>query len=197
MPQLIEKGKNSIIEAKYDEAVKSLDKATDIDPKNRDAWYYKGLSFYNLQRYLEAVKSLDKATDIDPKNGDAWYYKGLSFYNLQRYLEAVKSLDKATDIDPKNRDAWYYKGLSFYNLQRYLEAVKSLDKATDIDPKNSKVMKKLHDIYSNYTFEFDKALKISKQRDTSKFENEVELIEDLIKTRNYDEAISRTRDLTG
>ena len=160
MRQLIDKGKNSIIEAKYDEAVKSLDKATDIDPKNSDAWYYKGLSFYNLQRYLEAVKSLDKATDIDPKNGDAWYYKGLSFYNLQRYLEAVKSLDKATDIDPKNRDAWYYKGLSFYNLQRYLEAVKSLRQGHRyMILKIVKSMKKLHDIYSNYSFEFDEALK--------------------------------------
>ena len=42
-------------------------------------------------------------------------------------------------------------------------------------------MKKLHNIYSNYSFEFDEALKISKQHDTSIFENEVELIDDLIK----------------
>ena len=90
--QLIDKGKNSIIEAKYDEAVKSLDNATDIDPKNSDAWYYKGLSFYNLQRYLEAVKSLDKATDIDPKNGDAWYYKGESLYRQGLYNDAIFSL---------------------------------------------------------------------------------------------------------
>ena len=159
---LIDKAKNSIIEAKYDEAVKFLDKATDIDPKNSDAWYYKGISFYNLQRYLEAVKSLDKATDIDPKNSDAWYYKGISFYNLQRYLEAVKSLDKATDIDPKKTYAWYYKGNAFYNLQRYPEAVKSFKVVRDIEPKNSKVLEKLHNIYSNYTLEFDEALKISR-----------------------------------
>ena len=30
-------------------------------------------------------------------------------------------------------------------------------------------------MYSNYTFEFDKALNISKKRDISKFENDFEL----------------------
>ena len=71
----------------------------------------------------------------------------------------------------------------------------SFNVVKDIEPNNSKALEKLHDIYSNYTFEFDEALKISKQRDTNKFEGQVSLIEDLINTRNYEEAVRRVRQL--
>ena len=37
------------------EAVKSLDKATDLDPKNSDAWYYKGESLYRQGLYDDAI----------------------------------------------------------------------------------------------------------------------------------------------
>ena len=95
---------------------------------------------------------------------------------MQRYLEAVKSLDKVTDIDPKNTYAWYYKGNAYYYLHRYHDAVGSFNVVRDFEPKNSKVLGKLHNIYSNYSHEFDEALKISKESDTSIFENEIELI---------------------
>ena len=80
--QLIEKGKNSIIDGKYDDAGKSLDKATDRDWKNGTLGISKDSLFTIYKGTVEAVKSLDKATDIYSKNGDAWYFN--TFFNYSK-----------------------------------------------------------------------------------------------------------------
>lgn len=44
---------------KYREAVKSYDKALELDPKKTEAWYNKGFAFVKLGKYGEVIKSYD------------------------------------------------------------------------------------------------------------------------------------------
>ena len=114
---------------------KSLDKATDLNPKKSDPWYYKGESLYRQGSYDEAILSFDQALNIS-NNETAWSRRGQALDKLGRYDEAVESFDKATNINPKNSNVWYYKGLSLCNAMKYEKAIESFDHVINIDPKN-------------------------------------------------------------
>jgi tetratricopeptide (TPR) repeat protein len=45
----------------------------EINPKNSNAWYSKGLALSKLGRDKEAMKCHEKAGEIDPKY-DTWCY---------------------------------------------------------------------------------------------------------------------------
>ena len=60
-----------------DEAIRSFDKALELNPRNALAWYKRG-GLSGLGRHDEAVRSFDKALELDPTNAAAWHDNGLS-----------------------------------------------------------------------------------------------------------------------
>ena len=68
--------------SKFDEAIKVYEKAIEINPKDSDAWYNKGVTLDSLHKPDEAIKSYNKAIEVNPKNSMAWYKKGLALHIL-------------------------------------------------------------------------------------------------------------------
>ena len=54
---------------KFNEAMKSYDKAIEINSRDSDAWYNKGITLAKLGKFDEAIKAYDKATEINPQLG--------------------------------------------------------------------------------------------------------------------------------
>ncbi len=44
-------------QGKYDEAIKTFDKAIELNPEDADAWYNKGLVLYHQGKYDEAIEA--------------------------------------------------------------------------------------------------------------------------------------------
>jgi tetratricopeptide (TPR) repeat protein len=114
---------------KYKEAIKSFDKALDIDPRDATILSNKGASLNNLGKYKDAIKCLDKALEIEPNNAGAWLNKGNALYNLRKHEEAIKYYDKALDIDPSFAVAWNNKGIALKKLGKDEDAQKCLEEA--------------------------------------------------------------------
>ena len=91
---------------RYNEALKSYDKAVRIKPKYVNAWHGRGVALSNLGRYEEALKSYDKALKLKPDYADSWYGIGIALSNLGQYEGAVKSYDEALKLKPDYADAW-------------------------------------------------------------------------------------------
>ena len=119
---------NSLVvqHGKYEEAIKSYDRAIEIDPKKTEAWYNRGDSLGKLGRHEEAIKSYDRAIEIEPKDAKAWYNRGYSLGELGRNEEAIKSYDRAIAIDQKKAAAWYHKGVCLNKIGRVQEAEECL-----------------------------------------------------------------------
>ena len=193
---LVYDGIADLTNIRYDKALESFDKAILIDPDISDAWYNKGKVLYKLQRYSESISDFNAVNDIDPLNSDAWYYKGQALYNLQRYSEAIDAFDKVLNITKDNSEAWSYKGESLYQQGRFKEAIEPFDKSAQIAPKNDKALSRLHEVYANHTFDYEKALEISKTNaDSSNFQDKVKYIVDLITTDQFEAARTEARTL--
>jgi serine/threonine-protein kinase len=57
-------------QGKQEEAVRSLERAIDLDPRNTFTLQQIGLSYHHLRRYAEEESVLDRALKIDPNNVD-------------------------------------------------------------------------------------------------------------------------------
>jgi tetratricopeptide (TPR) repeat protein len=91
---------------RYEEAIKSYDRAISLKPDYYEAWNNRGNSLNELGRYEESITSYDRALEVKPDFYEAWSNRGVSLFNLGRYEEAIVSYDRAVEIKPDNYIAW-------------------------------------------------------------------------------------------
>ena len=65
---LVSKGKFSMQEGKFDDALSFFDQALKFDKNNPDLWNYKGTALRSLGRYPEAMECFNKSLQIDPRD---------------------------------------------------------------------------------------------------------------------------------
>jgi len=88
------------------EALSCYDRALDIDPQLKDAWFNKGFALGRLGMNREALSCLDRALVIDPQFAKAWLNKGVALVELGRLREALDCFQRAQRLgDPRAAQA--------------------------------------------------------------------------------------------
>ncbi len=86
-------------QGRYEDAVKALDNATNVDSKNEMAWKMKGVILVNeLQRYDEAVQAFDGALQANPNDAQVWSLKGDALKASGRQAEADAAFARAREL---------------------------------------------------------------------------------------------------
>jgi len=67
----VRKQKAEAYKVNQEDILAYFNKILELDPKDANAWYYKGNALARLGRCDEAAKCYDKALEIDPKNPNA------------------------------------------------------------------------------------------------------------------------------
>jgi tetratricopeptide (TPR) repeat protein len=130
-----DKGVTLMNQSKYDEALKALDNAIQLDPQDADAWCNKGLALGILHKYDEAIQAFDKAIEINPQLVQAWYNKGNVLMNLRDYDRAIQAYDESHKLSPPGLPyTWYYNGIALDKLGKHEEAIQAYDKAIGMIP---------------------------------------------------------------
>jgi tetratricopeptide (TPR) repeat protein len=132
--------------AKYDEAVASLSKASEMDPKQHVVWAqladaYLGDATTKTgdEQGALTTKGFDaygKAIELKPD--DAGYHNNyaLALARAKKFPEAEGELTKAAQIDPQNAGRYYFNlGALLVNNQQLDAAGDAFKKAIDSDPK--------------------------------------------------------------
>ena len=118
----------SVAWGKYNEAIKALDRAIELDPKFALAWANKGYALYKQEKYDEAIEAYNKTIELNPENAVvavAWNFKGLAFYNLGaktktfKYInKSLSDFDKAIELNSSFADPWYNNGNALDSLRK-------------------------------------------------------------------------------
>ena len=117
------KGAEEYGNGSLEEALKSFDNASAIDPENATFWFARGLALSGLKRHEEAISSYNKSLQIDENNSDVWYAQAADEEELGRMNDSLASYEQSLRINPENKFAWYNRGNLLMNLGRYDEAV--------------------------------------------------------------------------
>jgi tetratricopeptide (TPR) repeat protein len=130
------RGKMEIEVLGLDQALASLNKSLEIDPKYAEALWLKGFIVAELSHYGEAMEAFnqsiqcfDDSIEADPNDANPWFYKGLLLNTMGRDAEAIVCLNRALELfnakldsdpdnklEPNNRYIWSQKSRIFDRL---------------------------------------------------------------------------------
>jgi HEAT repeat protein len=135
---------------KLDNALSYYDKSLCIYPDLIDAWKYKGLIHFILERLQKAAACYNKILNLDPEYPELWIDIGVVFFEMERVKEAKSCYEKAMEIHPcyNNEDLAVntYKFLenrpvTLEKLKCYLElASSSMLESSDPTPPISRIL---------------------------------------------------------
>jgi len=131
----------------YDDAVRWLHTALDMEPNNTDVLYSLGRCFYTKNLFPDAEKVYLRLLAIDPKNLKAEENLGLT-YDAQNDSQKAEAALKTAAQWAKERalqDPWPYLDLGIFLLDqaRASDAQPYLERAVELDPKSSWAHEKL------------------------------------------------------
>ena len=128
------KGATLILLGRYDEALRAIDRALDINPHNEVAWLNKGNAFTKLGRFIDALRCFNAAIKVNPAYEVAWNNKGNALARLGKFDEALGCYERALEIDARYRGAWVNMGFVLTKLGRFDEAASCADRALGLEP---------------------------------------------------------------
>jgi tetratricopeptide (TPR) repeat protein len=116
-------------QGRLDEAVKPLQRASQIDPKLEPPRALLGFVFFQLEDFEKARRELKAASQLNPSDGTARLFLARSLVELKDFDGALKLLLQLEHEDPKNTEALYTLG----NLYSSLAEI-TIGKIQTVDP---------------------------------------------------------------
>ena len=148
--ELLEKALGHIDQRECCEALRLLEQAAALEPKNATIWYNLGtLLLKEFKGYEETARAYRKALDIDGNRVETWRGLGVAYAELNQHREAAEAFKKALEIDGNNAETWYNLGIAYAELNQHEEAAEAFKKALDIDGNNVETWRNLGISYGN------------------------------------------------
>jgi len=127
------RGVQYIEQHKYQEAIRDLKKAIELNPRWVDAYSNLGYLSSKLNDYDQGIVYLNKAIELDSNYASA-YNNRAEIYTLEKkYDEALIDYNKAIKIKPNYHSAYSNRGNIFTKQNKFEEALLDLNMAIELD----------------------------------------------------------------
>ena len=113
-----------------------VDQAVAKDPKNTEAWMFKGSLARGEGKMPEALAAFTQASVIKPTHRTAHIEKALVEINLKKLDEAKADLDAARKIAPASLQLAYAQGLLDFTKGQNAAALESVQKVLKVAPEH-------------------------------------------------------------
>jgi tetratricopeptide (TPR) repeat protein len=126
----------------YDDAVKALLSAADLDPSDPRCYYFLSKAYDSSPNQADdVIQRFRRFSEIQPANGRAYYYYAMSLWKGRRAedpdvdLQQVKTLlEKSVSLDPKLAEAHLQLGNLYSDQHDYVKAGPEYELALELDP---------------------------------------------------------------
>lgn len=131
---------NYVLLKDYADAAHWLERAVQMDPKNKDAWYYLGRTYYTQSLPQNARKAFETVLALDPHDSKAENNLGLLFETDGNTDAAIDAYRKAIEWQSAeahpSEQPYLNLGNLFLTLARLDESIGALEKAVGLAPNN-------------------------------------------------------------
>src|SRR6266849_2783299 len=144
-------GLDYVLLSDYANAIKWLEKAVELDPKNKEAWYYLGRAYYTRGLLPESRRAFLTVLDLDWHDARAENNLGLILESEAKPNEALEAYRKAIEWQEgsphRSEQPYLNLGSLLLELDRAGEAIALLEKAVELGPDNGSCHLKLGTAY--------------------------------------------------
>jgi tetratricopeptide (TPR) repeat protein len=120
---------------RYADAVETLCKAVDLDPRDTRALDFLGKMIDVAPEMAdEARKRLARFTELYPDNAAANYYYALSLQGAGNVAKAEALLRRSIELDPGSADAHFHLGLLYQEHDESAKAIREFESAVKLRP---------------------------------------------------------------
>lgn len=120
------------------EALLQLRRATELSPRDPDAFYYLGRLYFSTDNPVDALAAFQRSLELDPSSVRAHNQLGQSYEALGRLEDAERAYLKAIETEQnqgrKSEWPYYNLGLLYFNNGRVNDAVPYFRKALARNP---------------------------------------------------------------
>jgi tetratricopeptide (TPR) repeat protein len=125
----------------YDEAVKALLRAIDLQPSDPRAYYFLSKAYDSSPSQAdEVIQHFHRLTELQPRNGQAFYYYAMSLWKGKRAedpsldLHQIESLlSRAIALDPTLAEAHFQLGNVYSDQKQYAESIPEYEEALKLN----------------------------------------------------------------
>ena len=142
-PKALLQGDRLIQKGQYADAIKPLKAATDLLPRNAQAWNRLGLAYQGSRQPDEAFKAYKKALQADYRLADPHFNLGCLWLDQSKPIEALDELVIFTSLNPKQAEGWLKLGTAQLRARRFDPAEKSLKIVLALQPRNPEALNNL------------------------------------------------------
>jgi tetratricopeptide (TPR) repeat protein len=142
-------------QGKYDDAVRALCAAVDLDPTDPKPFQFLGkVSTVSPARIPEIRDRLQRFVQLYPANGPAIYYYAMSLWRRSEGESAADLptvemlLKRAIAADSTLYEAHYELGILYQDQQRYQDAIRELNQTVALRPDFNRAHYRLFLLYS-------------------------------------------------
>jgi uncharacterized membrane protein YjgN (DUF898 family)/tetratricopeptide (TPR) repeat protein len=118
-------------------AIADFTKALALNPKNADAYYWRGRAKAYLGDYQGALEDLRRAVGLDSNNARSYQLRGWIRWNLGEYEGAVADATQALTLDPRDIKAYRNRGWARERLGDHAGADRDYKQVLALDPRNA------------------------------------------------------------
>ena len=112
------------------------------------AYYYIGMSYYNLKDDDMALGNLKQSIDLKGDDVDALYYAGEISLKQKKYDDAITYFQQITTVQEDDVYAWFYLGVCYTQKKEYSKAVDIYEnEVLNMEPQNIDAMTNLAYVY--------------------------------------------------
>jgi tetratricopeptide (TPR) repeat protein len=122
----------------YEEAVRVLGRAVELDAASEKAWFCLGMAHASLKQHEKALIAIGEVLRLNPKNIEAFTYSALVLRDLRRYSEAIETYDKAIAIDGKAPAPWFGRAATLVESGQWQAGLQTLNTALGAFPGEEK-----------------------------------------------------------
>ncbi|NTU53387.1 MAG: tetratricopeptide repeat protein [Chlorobiaceae bacterium] len=111
---------------RYDEAIRSYERAIGIEPGLDEAYSALGAAYFDKKEFSSALHWMQKRVALAPDDSLRLFDLGNVYFQLKQYNDAQASYQKAIDNSYSFQEAWYSMAVCFIKTGKIDEARKIL-----------------------------------------------------------------------
>jgi|GEM_PF-1490814 len=124
---------------KLNEAIDYYNKAIELSPNFKEAYYNRGIAYIKQENYPRAIEDYNKAIELSPNFKEAYYNRGIAYFKQGNYPRAIEDYDKAIELNPNDDDAYCSRGVAYFKQGNCSRAIEDYNKAIELNPNNYQV----------------------------------------------------------